>query len=334
MTYATPLVIIHPESSESWRNQPAPEREKSPGEGRRLFLWLALAWCLGIGGAAQAQPLPGEVFKAFQFPDHLVPVIDGDLSDWSVVDDSYLIPTERFTDLVNGADPKRDPADFSVRLMVGWNKSADQLFVAARVVDDVHQIDRAAGTAAVQIFMDDAMEVFLDADHSGGQYADFADLSPEEQLQKNGAEASHFVIAGPPPDADFFVNFSAAGWYALPDGPYTGAAYALEGAPGGPSVMTYELRLVPFDHIDMRAPFLSHEHSMQEGQILGFDVEFDDFDHFSELLDAKWSLSGGYNAYKFSERFADLMLMPLEERFQPSAVQLHSWGRLKSSFAP
>lgn len=293
-----------------------------------------MAWCLGGGQIAHAQTLQGRVFRAFQFPDYQVPVIDGNLSDWSVVDSSYVIPTESFTDLVNGADPRAQGSDFSVRLMVGWNKAANQIYVAARVVDDEHQIDRPPGSAAVQIFTDDAMEVFLDADHSGGQYADFADLSPEEQLRRNGAEANHFVVAGPPPDAEYFVNYSAAGWYALADGPYTGAAYAVQETPTGPSVVTYEMRLVPFDHIDMRASFLSYEHSLADGQVLGFNVEFDDFDSFSELLDAKWSLSGQYSAYKFSERFAELRLMPLEDRFRPSAVQGLSWGRLKSSFAP
>ena len=298
------------------------------------MFWLVLGWWLAPAGSAPAQGLPREAIGAFQFPDHLVPVIDGDLSEWGVVDPEYVIATERFTDLVDGVDPGGQTGDFSVRLMVGWNRAANQLYVAARVVDDVHQIDRPPGTAAVQIFMDDAVEVFVDADHSGGQYADFADLSPEEQLRRNGAEASQFVIAGPPPDADFFVNFSAAGWYSLPEGPYTAAAYAVSEAAGGSSVVTYEMKLTPFDHIHMQAPFLSYEHSMEEGQVLGFNVEFDDYDRFSELLDAKWSLSGGYNAYKFSERFADLRLMPLEGRFQPSAVWRLSWGRLKSSFAP
>jgi hypothetical protein len=286
------------------------------------------------GGAALGQGLPAGQVQAFQFPDSLVPIIDGDLADWAVVDPSYVVGTEGFADLVRGADPAAQGDDFSVRLMVGWNRAANRLYVAARVVDDVHQIDRPAGTAAVQIFMDDAMEVFLDADHSGGQYADFADLSLEEQLRRNGAEANHFVLAGPPPDGDYFVAFSAAAWYALADGPYTEAAVRAAAGPGGGTVVTYELGLVPFDHIHMQAPFLSYEHPMAEGQILGFNVEFDDFDRSPDLLDAKWSLSGEYGAYRFSERFADLRLMPLEERYRPTAVQELGWGRLKSSFAP
>ena len=271
----------------------------------------------------------GVIHKAFQFPDDLMPVIDGDLSDWELVDPSYVIFDEGFVDLVNGAEP--DLADFSVRLMVGWNRAENKLFFAAQVADDIHQIDRPAGTAAIQIFQDDDMEVFLDADHSGGQYADFADLSPEEQLLLNGATANHFVIAGPPPDQDFFINFSAAAWYASSDGPYSSATYALDGAVGTAGVTNYELMLVPFDQVDMNAAFLSEEHLLQENEILGFNVEFGDFDGFSTLLDAKWSLSGGHNSFRRSERFTDLRLMPLEDAWQPTAIESRSWARIKAS---
>jgi hypothetical protein len=87
---------------------------------------------------------------------------------------------------------------------------------------------------------------------------------------------------------------------------------------------------VPFDRIDVDAVFLSDEHPLREGQVIGFNVEFDDYDRFSELLDAKWSLSGGQNAFQLSERFADLMLMPLEGIF-PTRVEDVSWGHLKAS---
>jgi hypothetical protein len=99
------------------------------------------------------------------------------------------------------------------------------------------------------------MELFIDADHSGGQYANFTELGPEEQLQRNGAEANHFVLAGPPPDNDIFDNFSAAAWYALAGGPYTAAAIRFVGVSGGNGVTSYEVMLAPFDHVDVNAVF-------------------------------------------------------------------------------
>ncbi|MFA6108620.1 MAG: hypothetical protein WDA75_07620, partial [Candidatus Latescibacterota bacterium] len=198
--------------------------------------------------------------------------------------------------------------------------------------ENIHQVDRPAGSAALRIFQDDALEVFLDADHSGGQYANFAELSPAEQLLRNGTEANHFVIAGPPPDDVYFVGFSAAAWYALADGPYTAVAYRVDGAVAGRTAISYEAMFVPFDRVDVHAVFLSDEHRLQEGEILGFNLEFDDYDRASELLDGKWSLSGGYNGFQLSERFADLMLMPIEGIFSTNVGEC-SWGRLKGSFA-
>lgn len=289
--------------------------------------WVCL---LALCGTAAAQLVGDQIYAAFQFPDSLVPEVDGRLDDWQLVGDSYNISTQRLHDLVHD-QPGSASADFSSRLMVGWNPTYNRLYVAAEVVDDVHQVDRPAGTAAVRIFQDDCLEVFLDADHSGGQFADFSDLTPEEQIRRNGSSASHFVVAGPAPDGDFLVNFSAAAWYALPDGPYTQAALTTEAAAGGGTVTRYELMLVPFDDISMDAVFLSAEHPMRAGQVLGFNVEFDDFDASSTLMDAKWSLSGQYNSYRFSERFADLMLMPREDIFTTHA-DVWSWGRVKAAW--
>lgn len=295
-----------------------------------VFVFLGLVLWITVGSAKPAlgHYPEGVAYRAFQFPDHLVPAIDGDLRDWEVVDDSYVVLTDQFHDLISPEVEASDSDDFAVRLMVGWNKAGNRLYIAAQVRDDIHQIDRPAGSATV-LFQDDAMELFIDADHSGEQFANFTELSHEEQRRRNGTKANHFVLAGPPPDEDFFVNFSAAAWYALPDGPYTGAAVEFIGVLGGEGVTSYEVMLVPFDRVDINAVFQSEEHILQENEILGFNVEFNDFDVHSELFDAKWSLSGQHNSYRFSDRFTDLILMPLEGTF--TAVEPRSWGRLKAS---
>ena len=295
-----------------------------------FFLGLALQITVGLAKPALGHYPEGVAYRAFQFPDHLIPVIDGDLRDWEIVGDSYAILTGQFHDLISPEVEASDSDDFAARLMVGWNKAENRLYIAAQVRDDIHQIDRPAGSAEV-IFRDDAMELFIDADHSGGQFANFTELSDEEYRRRNGTEANHFVLAGPPPDEDFFVNYSAAAWYALPDGPYTRAAVEFAGVLGGDGVTNYEVMLVPFDRVDINAVFQSEEHLLREGEILGFNVEFNDLDVHSELFDAKWSLSGQHNSYRFSDRFTDLIMMPLEGTLQGTAVEPRSWGRLKAS---
>ncbi len=295
---------------------------------RLFFLTLVLQITVGSAKPVLGHYPEGVGYRAFQFPDHLTPVIDGDLKDWEVVGDSYTILTGQFHDLINPEVETSDSDDFTARLMAGWNKAENKLYIAAQVRDDIHQIDRPAGSATV-LFQDDAMELFIDADHSGGQFANFTELSQEEQRRRNGVEANHFVVAGPPPDEDFFVNFSAASWYALSDGPYTEAAVEFIGVLGGEGVTNYEVMLVPFDRVNINAAFQSEEHILRENEILGFNVELNDFDVHSELFDAKWSLSGQHNSYRFSDRFADLILMPLEGTF--TVVESISWGRLKAS---
>lgn len=267
--------------------------------------------------------------QAFQFSDHLTPVVDGYLSDWEIVGSDFCVSTDELTDLVGGA--MADPSDFRTTLCVGWNDASNQLYISAVVADDVHQIDRPEGTPPALIFQDDDLEIFLDADHSGGQFADFSDLSEDEQLRLNGTEANHFILSGPPPpNGDFFVNFSAAGWYSEPDGEFTKAAVIVV----KPGVVAYELALTPFDRIDVGASFLSVEHDLREGEVLGFNAEFNDFDTHSELYDAKWSLSGGHNAFRLSERFSDLELAGLPDPLPETAIVDKSWGQIKASILP
>jgi hypothetical protein len=296
----------------------------------RRLIALTLTLVVVAGTPAARAHLPsGITIEAFQFPDGLTPVVDGDLTDWPLVGPGLTLAD--FTDLVAGSPA--DPLDLEAEVWVGWNDSDNRLYVAARVRDDIHQVDRPEGSAA-RIFQDDDLEIFLDPDHSGGQYADFSDLSLQEQLAVNGTAASHFVLAGPHPDGVSLVNFSAAGWYALEQGLHSEAAVRFVGEPGGAGTVTYEFSATPFDLVNVTADFLSRPHDLRDGEVLGFNLEFSDYDTRSEVFDAKWSLSGGQNAFRLSERFADLRLAALEERFRPTAVTPNSWATIKASFAP
>ena len=293
-----------------------------------LVACAAVALVLTCSGIAGAHLPVGTVLPAFGFPQGALPVVDGNLSDWAGVEESFTVGTAQFTDLVSEVEV--DENDFSVRLWVGWSDIENRLYIAARVLDDVHQIDRPSGSA-ILMWQDDDMEVFVDADHSGGQFADFSDLSAAEQLRRNGTEANHFVIAGPPPDQDFFLGFSAASWYSQHDGPFSAAAYSFDVDVDGLTATNYEMMLVPYDRIDVGAEFQSIGHDLRAGEILGFNVHFNDFDRNSAIFEAVWSLSGGQNSFRLSERFSDLRLM--ESDLDPTAVRDRSWGRIKASFA-
>ncbi|MCY3735253.1 MAG: hypothetical protein OXG13_02555 [Gemmatimonadaceae bacterium] len=286
-------------------------------------LWLTVL--LAASSASGHLPEGWEV-AALQFPEGAAPEVDGQLGDWAQAGRATLT-TEDFVDLVDEAPA--DAEDLDILVWIGWSPHTNRIYLAAQVRDDIHQVDRPEGTATTRIFQDDDLEIFVDGDHSGGQYADFSDLSQGEQLERNGAQASHFVLAGPHEDGDFLVNFSAAAWYSEPDGAYTRAAMAVEGPEGGPAVVSYEFSLAVFDEVDMTADFLSRRRLLAADDVIGFNLEFADYDEHSELLDAKWSLSGGHNAYRLADRFTDLRLAPVV----PTLVRSSTWGRIKSTFA-
>jgi hypothetical protein len=286
-----------------------------------------LACTVLLAGDALGHMPAGEMVRAVHLEDGQTPIIDGEFDDWEGI--APVLQMADFGDLVAGA--VADALDFDLQVWIGWNDTENRLYLAVEVTDDIHQVDRPTGSATTRIFQDDDLEVFVDADHSGGQYADFSDLSPDEQLARNGTEANHFVLAGPHEDGEDFVNFSAAGWYALRDGPYTQADLRFDGTPGGVGVARYEMSLVLFDRVNVTADFLSSRHDLRPGEVIGLNLELNDFDSHSELFDAKWSLSGGFNAFRLSDRFTDLWLEP---PVIATAVQDVSWGRIKASFRP
>ena len=294
----------------------------------RRLVPLGILGCILLDvSSALAHAPPGAMIRAVHLDVGEIPIVDGELHDWEGI--APVARSSDFSDLVSGAEADLD--DLDLRVWIGWSDTENRLYIAAEVADDIHQVDRPAGTAPTRIFQDDDLEVFIDADHSGGQFADFSDLSPDEQLASNGAEANHFVLAGPHEDDVEFVNFSAAAWYSLRDGQYTEARVEYEGTPGGGGVTRYEMSLVPFDRVNVTADFLSTAHDLQAGQVMGFNLEFSDFDTHAELFDAKWSLSGGFNAFRLAERFTDLRL---EAPATATVAKDLSWGRIKASFRP
>ena len=92
------------------------------------------------------------------------PILDGDLSEWP---DSAFIEVVPCTGTFDAeSDSTADPADLSFRFSVANDDSC--LYVAVQVIDDVMVIDNNVDTADIEAsaWMDDAVEIFLDGDHS------------------------------------------------------------------------------------------------------------------------------------------------------------------------
>ena len=110
-----------------------------------LKIMSALLVVFALAGTAWAHFPAGTVYFAVQFPDELLPTIDGDHSDWDIVPDAYRITMADMFELVatggkQGVDSEAyDLSDFNVNTILGWNESANRLYTMVSVFDDIHQ---------------------------------------------------------------------------------------------------------------------------------------------------------------------------------------------------
>ena len=54
------------------------------------------------------------IYPIFQFPQHKMPRIDGDFSDWNLVPDTYAIGLDQMKESMNGIGFDFDPTDLDV----------------------------------------------------------------------------------------------------------------------------------------------------------------------------------------------------------------------------
>ena len=211
-----------------------------------LVAWLI---AMAIGAIADAHFPEGMTFYAFQWPPGQEPVLDGVLSEWELVPDTYIVNTEQytplsishrvFTDIINMEDaPLR--YQFAV-VWTSWSPSENALYVAARVFDD----DPVKRSGSAVEWAGDQFEVMVDADHSGGIFGkiDWLERPYNKSRIKRefwdtfSAQATTYrseAGASVP-----FVAWTAATWASEP--PWFEGAYE-EGPPVPEAHTNYELR--------------------------------------------------------------------------------------------
>ena len=96
----------------------------------QAILVVALVSMFAVGTAYGHQ---GEMKFMFQFPDHLVPELDGDMSDWDIVSDVYKIQGEN---MFNQFGAPMDLADFNASLIWAYNVSENKAYFSAWLADD------------------------------------------------------------------------------------------------------------------------------------------------------------------------------------------------------
>jgi hypothetical protein len=300
-----------------------------------------LALVLVFGATAAFAHFPeGYTYFAVQFPDENVPTVDGSLEeDWAPLPEAYRITTEMMYEQLAGmglGGTGVDLSDFAILLMVGWNETANMLYVGAQTYDNLHMVLRPTGEPSLMWQQDD-LEIMIDIDHSGGQFAGFADLTPEESKRQVGAQATQFCYGYPNADGINGHCFMSATW-AL-DPPYQELQFDFQGTNLGPGTTIYEHAIWPWLDLHWMGPDLGQTADLTEGDIVGLQFSFGDFDdpENPSQYHAFWTVSGQDETFKRAERFSDFMLAPIDDTIDwtktgPLAVEQSTWGRIKASF--
>jgi len=316
---------------------PSPHLPISPSVHARrvastLRTWCPLLYLLAILSGPACAHLPGDVtYYAFQWPEGFEPEIDGDLSEWEIVPTAYVQTSEDFFQIAGESRGGYDLSDFSVRFIVGWGPAHNLLYFAAEIFDDVHYTSRSV-SYETPTPMEDAWEIMLDADHSGGRYNLYPGqerlVSAEEQRQYVGSMATQYIVSSPAPGEVVLISVNASTWSEHP--PYARASSLTVGNPKGESTISYEMALFPFDELIWNGSSKSRMHRLEEEEIVGIECAFTDSDERLGERDAYWSLAAGYYTWLYAQEFSDFLLAPAEDLFTGRANM--TWGRIKSTF--
>ena len=296
-------------------------------------LGLAAVLVTGLSTSAFGHAPAGELYFAVQFPDGLVPTMDGDLSDWDVVPiDPYTIRNDRLYSPVADIQPvgrgEIDVSDINIRHVMGWNESMNKLYVMSEVFDNVHNLDRENPSA---FWQDDAWEVEVNPDHTPTE---------EHNVEDEPANNFSYKWAVPPVEGayQFYRPVSALEW--LVDGSeWVDFGWSYDGEQFGESTYYYELAITPIESLPNDAsatPDQAVVFDLAENEIIHLSITVGDFDEACtecalESYQGFWTMSPemcctGTNDVVLAEMEASM------DDASPTAVEDVSWGQIKSAY--
>ena len=308
---------------------------------RRFFVPVLAAALFTIPASAHVND-----FLAFQWPDHVLPKIDGDLSEWAIVPDAYAI---RIEDSFNALPINREinKADLDFVAWAAYNDAQDVLYLAGWVFDDIHVRDSNDCTCN-----DDSFEFVVDSDHSLDRDSDTT------------SGMQWWNISVPPLLGKYMQTGPLSNtWVNKP--PHFQFGWSFEGDQFGEGTYYYEMRFAVWDELNPVGADLSTAGSLDEGDIIHLNLSITDDDTHLGLAKRRedliygddagywttdltnvnaryWTIDRTYANDGYwtigdsccdSENSPDFLLAPLEEDlFTPiGAMDGQTWPRLSSS---
>jgi hypothetical protein len=294
---------------------------------------LILSASLVIAVAAGAHSPPGELFFAAQFPDNLVPTMDGNLSDWDIVPlDPYTIRSDRLYSPVADIQPvgrgELDASDMVIRHLVGWNDNSNKIYVASEVFDNIHNTDRED---AARFNHDDAWEIEVNPDHT-----------PTEDHNPEGLATNFsYKWAVPPVEGQYqFYRPNAALSWLVDGSSWVDFGWGFTGDQFGESTYFYELAVTPIEVMPRSNDTTEDQavvHDLEEEEIIHISMTVGDIDEATSGDFVLTSYQGFWTLTPESCCTAtnDFVMAPVEPSIaalSETAVEEVTWGQIKAGF--
>lgn len=248
----------------------------------------------------------------YQFPREYTPSIDGDFSEWEMVPNSFYIGSDQLKNTVFAEDEPQDPADYDLKVKVGWVNGLNRLYFYLEAYDDYWDFNDPG-------LNQDIFELVVDADLSGGNFIADSNLhrdrlsAQELYFKGHGGHAQNYHIFTPVKDKDWAMVWGNAYW--IKNFPYSQVAYDHQLKHGEGGTLKMEFYITPFDYASHEGFDKSVVSELKENELIGLSwltIEYDGTgkkETFRNLAhDIRMIRDGSY--------LCAFRLMPLEEKHQ------------------
>lgn len=253
-------------------------------------------------------------FMIYQFPRERTPSIDGDFSEWDLVPDSFMIGSDQLINTVFAEDEAQDPADYDLKVKVGWVKGLNRLYFYVEAYDDYWDFEDPG-------LEQDIFELVVDGDLSGGNFIDASnaniDRIPRNEMyfRAHGGHAQNYHIFTPAKNKDWAMIWGNTPW--IKDFPHAQVAYQHDLEPGEAGIMKMEFYITPFDHADHQGIERSVVSELKENELIGLSWLTIEYDGTGKKETFR-NLAHDIRMIRNADYLCAFRLMPLEERFQPA----------------
>lgn len=298
-------------------------------------LFASFVFLTALSTTALALERQDRTFKVFQFPADQIPRVDGNVDDWSIVPESYVVGTDQLVNTEGGNAPA-DPASIDVRVRVGWVKGLNRLYFLYEATDNYWDFSQPG-------LQNDTFEIIVDGDASGGplidkQHREFwtpeqvgpVAAAPDPRISNaeahwavHGVQAQNYHIFTPAVDKDWTMAWGAPTW--IKELPYANAATSFNFRAGESGKLVLEFWITPFDYAGPEGPERAVESVLHDNKIIGLGWAIIDYDDTNSRSRSFWNLSPQHMMYGNASSIPAFQLMPIESSLRKPIEAQWSW---------